>query len=47
MSFSKVSDSAWILNGGAVLKVLIAVSVGGLGIWYAVNLSLIHISAGV
>ena len=27
MSFSKVSDSAWILNGGAVLKVLIAVSV--------------------
>ena len=28
MSFSKVSDSAWILNGGAVLKVLIAVSVG-------------------
>lgn len=37
MSFSKVSDSAWILNGGAVLKVLIAVSVGGLGIWYAVN----------
>ena len=32
MSFSKVSDSAWILNGGAVLKVLIAVSVGGLGI---------------
>ena len=37
MSFSKVSDSAWILNGGAVLKVLIAVAVGGLGIWYAVN----------
>lgn len=37
MSFSKVSDAAWILNGGAVLKVLIAVAVGGLGIWYAVN----------
>ena len=37
MSFSKVSDSAWILNGGAVLKVLIAVSVGGLGIYYAVT----------
>ncbi|WP_080802384.1 APC family permease [Arabiibacter massiliensis] len=37
MSFSKVSDSAWILNGGAVLKVLIAVAVGGLGIWYAVT----------
>ena len=27
MSFSKVSDSAWILNGGAVLKVGIAVVV--------------------
>ena len=29
MSFSKVSDSGWILNLSAVLKVLIAVSVGG------------------
>ncbi|BAK44038.1 APC family permease [Eggerthella sp. YY7918] len=37
MSFSKVSDSAWILNGGAVLKVLIAVSVGVLGIWFAMS----------
>ena len=37
MSFSKVSDSAWILNGGAVLKVLIAVVVGGLGIWFAMT----------
>ncbi|MEG0476734.1 MAG: APC family permease [Raoultibacter sp.] len=37
MSFSKVSDSAWILNGGAVLKVLIAVAVGGLGIWFAMK----------
>ena len=37
MSFSKVSDSAWILNGGAVLKVAIAVAVGALGIWFAVN----------
>ena len=37
MSFSKVSDSAWILNGGAVLKVIIAVAVGGLGIWYAMG----------
>ena len=35
MSFSKVSDSEWILNGGAVLKVLVAVSVGVLCIWYA------------
>ncbi|QKF07092.1 APC family permease [Berryella wangjianweii] len=37
MSFSKVSDSAWILNGGAALKVLIAVVVGVLGIWYALT----------
>ncbi|WP_449315936.1 APC family permease [Rubneribacter sp.] len=37
MSFSKVSDSAWILNGGAVLKVLIAVAVGGLGIYHAMT----------
>ena len=35
MSFFKVSDSEWILNGGAVLKVAIALAVGGLGIWYA------------
>lgn len=35
MSFSKVSDSAWILNGGAVIKVIIAVLVGCLGIWFA------------
>ena len=37
LSFSKVSDSAWILNLAAVLKVGIALVVGGLGIWYAVN----------
>ncbi len=37
MSFSKVSDAAWILNGGAVLKVAIAVAVGALGIWFAMN----------
>lgn len=35
MSFSKISDSEWILNGGAVVKVAIAVVVGALGIWYA------------
>ncbi|OUP07303.1 APC family permease [Collinsella sp. An2] len=35
MGFSKVSDSEWILNGGAVLKVAIAVAVGALGIWFA------------
>lgn len=37
MSFSKVTDSEWILNGGAVLKVLIAVTVGVLGIYYALT----------
>lgn len=37
MSFSPVSDAAWVLNGGAVLKVFIAVSVGVLGIWYALD----------
>ena len=34
ISFSKVSDSAWILNLSAVLKVGIALLLGGLGIWY-------------
>lgn len=37
MSFSKVSDSEWVLNGGAVLKVAVAVIVGALGIWYAME----------
>ena len=37
LSFSKVSDSAWILNLAAVLKVGIALVVGCLGIWYALN----------
>lgn len=37
MATSKVSDSAWVLNGGAILKVAIAVTVGALGIWYAMN----------
>ncbi len=37
MSFSKVSDSEWVLNGGAVLKVAVAIAVGALGIWYAMN----------
>lgn len=37
ISFSKVSDSAWILNLTAVLKVAIAILVGCLGIYYAVR----------
>ena len=32
-----MSDSAWILNLSAVLKVGIALLVGGLGIWYALT----------
>ncbi len=35
ISFSKVSDSVWLLNGGALVMVAIAVCVGSLGIWYA------------
>ena len=34
MSFSRVSDSKWILNLAAVLKVGIALVLGGLGVWY-------------
>lgn len=34
ITFSKVSDSTWILNTAAVLKVLVALSLFGLGIWY-------------
>ena len=37
LSFSKVSDSGWILNLSAILKVSIAVPVGGLGVYYAVT----------
>lgn len=37
ISFSKVSDSAWILNLTAVLKVGIAILVGCLGIYYAMT----------
>lgn len=37
MSFSRVSDSKWILNLTAILKVSIALLVGGLGIYFALN----------
>lgn len=37
ISFNKVSDSAWILNVGAVLKVTIALVVGAVSIWFACN----------
>ncbi len=35
MAFSPVSDSEWVLNGGAIIKVAVAVLVGCIGIWYA------------
>lgn len=34
---SKVADSEIVLNGGALIKVVVAVLVGALGIWYAMN----------
>ena len=37
ISFFPVCDSVWILNGAAVIKVLLAVIVGGLGIYGAVT----------
>lgn len=37
ISFFPVCDSVWILNGAAVIKVLLAVVVGGLGIYGAVT----------
>lgn len=35
MAFSPVSDSEAVLNGGAIIKVAVAVVVGCIGIWYA------------
>ena len=35
MAFSPVADSEWVLNGGAIIKVAVAVLVGCVGIWYA------------
>jgi amino acid transporter len=37
LSFSKVSDSGWILNLAAVLKVLIALTLGVLGVMYVMQ----------
>ncbi|WP_077609743.1 APC family permease [Clostridium sp. Marseille-P2415] len=37
ISFYSVCDSAWILNGAAVIKILIALTLGGLGIYGAVT----------
>lgn len=40
ISFYPVSDSVWILNGAAFIKVLLAVIMGGLGIYAAVTTGL-------
>lgn len=37
ISFNPVSDSTWILNGSAVIKVLLALIMGGLGIYGALK----------
>ena len=37
MGRSKAADSEWVLNGGALIKVIVAVAVGALGIWYAME----------
>lgn len=37
ISFYPVSDSVWILNGAAVLKMLLALTLGGLGIYGAMT----------
>ena len=37
ISFFSVCDSSWILNGAAVIKILIALSLGGLGIYGAIH----------
>ncbi|MDY2777555.1 MAG: APC family permease [Collinsella sp.] len=37
MGRSKAADSEWVLNGGALIKVVVAIIVGALGIWYAME----------
>lgn len=37
MGRSKAADSEWVLNGGALIKVAVAVIVGALGIWFAME----------
>ncbi|TGY63077.1 APC family permease [Muricaecibacterium torontonense] len=34
-AFSPVSDADWIMNGGAIIKVLITLGVAGVGLWFA------------
>lgn len=37
MGRSKAADSEWVLNGGALIKVVVAIIVGSLGIWFAME----------
>lgn len=37
ISFYPVSDSIWILNGAAVIKMVLAVLIGGLGLYVALT----------
>lgn len=37
ISFYPVSDSVWILNGAAVIKMILAILIGGLGVYTAVT----------
>lgn len=37
ISFYRVSDSIWILNGAAVIKMILAILVGGLGLYVALT----------
>ncbi|MCO8292252.1 APC family permease [Tetragenococcus halophilus] len=37
ISFYPVSDSVWILNGAAIIKMLLAILIGGIGVYVAVT----------
>jgi amino acid transporter len=37
LSFSRISDSKWVLNLSAIIKIFIALALGGLGIYVAVT----------
>ncbi|WP_019321895.1 APC family permease [Streptococcus mutans] len=42
ISFYPVSDSIWILNGAAVIKMLLALLVGGLGLYVALTKGMVN-----
>lgn len=37
LAFSPVSEADWIMNGGAIIKMLITFAVGAIGIWFALT----------